>query len=124
MRKMTLMVAACTVLALSPAVRAADFGPSDQYQIVDTARHQEIRFKRDYKGKIFAAPGQVKSISEGWSGRVNVAVRVAGEEVNCWVNKVDAKDLADMDAGRRVQVTGEIRDTVFGDLQVDNCRLN
>ena len=123
MRKMSLMVAACTVLAFSPAVHAADFGPSDLGKIVDTARHQEARFNRDYKGKTFAATGQVKSISEGWFGSYNVAVSVAGNEVNCWI-KTDAKDLADMDTGKRVQINGEIRDTVFGDLQVDDCRVN
>ena len=118
------IAAVCTALTLSSAV-AADFGPSDLGRIVDMARNQEAKFQRDVKGKTFAGTAKVRSISQNWlTSNYQVNTRIANQEVTCWVKKSNSSKLADIDNGDSVTINGIVRDTVLGDLQVDDCRIN
>jgi hypothetical protein len=119
-------VVAALLAASTLSSHAADFGPTDIAKAIDTYKQNEIRFKRDYVGRM---------ISFGWtfagaSSRLFGGYRVEfgnggwGDNVAC-----DVKDQATLDKvvewnkGQLVTVTGTIDDVSIGDLLLKNCTL-
>jgi hypothetical protein len=121
MKKLVLaasMLAAVNTLASAQSTNDQVFTLKDLGRIVDASRGNEIRFNRDFKGRWFRDTLVLKSISEGW---FNSGYRVTFQGVDCRVNATEADALVDWSPVKRVQVTGRIKTTSMGDLQLESC---
>jgi hypothetical protein len=89
----------------------------DANAVVDS-RSNQVRFNRDYKGKIFQDTLTLKSITETPRGS---GYDVSFDGADCRVTATDAQRMIDWNKGQQVRVTGSIRTTASGDLQLDAC---
>lgn len=106
-----------------PISVGTDFGLSHLEQITRVSQENEARFRRDYKGRTFSATMPLKDISPGF-GRLHV--QFSGSfmiGVSCFVSKSEEAKLADMNKGQKYFVYGVIRDTVLGDLMLEDCKI-
>jgi hypothetical protein len=106
----------------------AEFKSTDIPRIVENSRNNEIRFNRDYKGRTFDSNMAFKSASEDSfrAGKYRISfAAVDGEgQVDCYVTDKQTIDMiADWPKGRSARVSGEIRSTVMGDVQLDTCTI-
>jgi hypothetical protein len=112
----------------SSALGQTSFGAKDIEAITKTSRSNDIRFKRDYKGKPFKATLPVNTISEHflWSNRYTATFgngRLSGN-VSCDVkDKATIEQMMDWDEGQMVTVSGTIYDTTLGDIDLKDCTL-
>ena len=96
------------------------FGPSDETRIIDASRNNELRFARDYKGKLFDG---VIPFSSATSGLFGTSYLIHFDSVYC----TGISDQAVLDrvinwkTGQRIHVHGVIRDTTLGDIQLQDC---
>jgi hypothetical protein len=87
-------------------------------QIVDDSRNNEPRFNRDFKGKPFGDVLVFQSISQTlWYWQAHF------EGAYCFVDEKTAKSMIDWNRGQQVAVSGTIKTTMFGDIQLDNCQF-
>jgi uncharacterized protein YraI len=107
-----------TGTATTDVATATYFTLRDAKDIVDTSRGNEVRFNRDYKGKTFQDVLTLKSITERLLGS---GYNVSFDGADCRVNATEAQRMIDWNKGQQVRVTGSIRTTAFGDLQLDAC---
>jgi uncharacterized protein len=110
------------------AESAHTFTNNDIAKIVDTSRSNEIRFNRDYKGKMFSDVLPFKSASERWlSGGYHVGFGskgLSGGGVDCEISDPKVlNEVVEWNTGLMVSVTGRIKTTSMGDLQLENCEL-
>jgi hypothetical protein len=103
------------------------YGPSDTTLIVETSRSNEARFDRDFKGETFigtmAFDGLERELlGSGW----RVSFRYGGvfDKVDCRVGDQTANGMIDWAKGRQVAVTGTIRTTIIGSIELDDCRFS
>jgi hypothetical protein len=105
------------------------FGAKDIEAITKTSRTNDIRFKRDYKGKPFKATLPVNTISEHflWSNRYTATFgrgQFSGN-VSCDVkDKATIGLMMDWDEGQMVTVSGTIDDTTLGNIDLKDCTLD
>lgn len=105
-------------LLVSPTIGLADdyFNMRYAKQIVDDNRNNEPRFNRDFKGKPFLDLLVFKGISQTlwkWQARFQGAY--------CFVDEKAAKSMIDWNKGQQIAVSGTINETMFGDIQLDDC---
>jgi predicted metalloprotease len=110
------------------AESAHTFTKNDIAKIVDTSRSNEIRFNRDYRGKIFSDALPFKSASERWfSGGYRVGFGskgLSGGGVDYEISDPKVlNEVVEWNTGLMVSVTGRLKSTSMGDLQLENCEL-
>jgi hypothetical protein len=127
MRKVmtTVLLIACA----TPALAAITFGLGDIDKIIDTSRHNEARFNRDYKGQGLTASLifdklQEKFFGDGWQVEFKYPGSGIFGGVDCTVDEAQARALVDWNQGRQVQVSGMIDTTIMGTLLLRDCRFN
>lgn len=102
------------------------FGRDEFAVITDASAHNESRFKRDYKGKLFSASGTLQSIDEGsWltDGQNQVNVRLGSFQTVYCFKKLDSAMVANWPSNMPIKITGIIDDTVLGQLNLKDCNL-
>jgi uncharacterized protein len=117
------------VVAPPAPVPAKPLSDQDIAQIVDVSRHNEMRFDRDYKGKLFEAPGTFERAARGLidAERYRIAVETPGGDVDCITSDTSVLDLAaNWKSGQPVTVSGRIETTSMGDIELyyNTCRLS
>jgi hypothetical protein len=105
------------------------FGAKDIQTITKTAKSNEIRFKRDYKGKPFTANLPVNRISENFLFKdrytATFGSNMLGNNVTCEVRDQPTIELMmDWDKGQKVTVSGTIDDTLLGDIKLKDCQYD
>jgi uncharacterized protein len=126
-------IQSCNTFAATAALEhyaqsAPTFTIKDIPKIVETSRSNEIRFNRDYKGKMFSDVLPFARASESWLGggyRVGFGSKgMAGGGVDCQISDPKVlNEVVEWNPGLMVSVTGRIRTTSMGDLQLENCDL-
>jgi predicted metalloprotease len=126
-------IQSCNTFAATPAVEqyaqsAPMFTTKDIPKIVETSRSNEIRFNRDYKGKMFSDVLPFTRASGTWLGggyRVGFGSKgMGGGGVDCQISDPTVlNEVVEWNPGLMVSVTGRIRTTSMGDLQLENCDL-
>jgi hypothetical protein len=126
-------IQSCNTFAATPAVEhyaqsAPMFTNKDIPNIVETSRSNEIRFNRDYKGKMFSDVLPFTRASETWLGggyRVGFGSKgMGGGGVDCQISDPKVlNEVVEWNPGLMVSVTGRIKTTSMGDLQLENCDL-
>jgi predicted metalloprotease len=126
-------IQSCNTFAATPAddhyaQSAPMFTNKDIPTIVETSRSNEIRFNRDYKGKIFSDVLPFTRASETWLGggyRVGFGSKgMGGGGVDCQISDPKVlNEVVEWNPGLMVSVTGRIKTTSMGDLQLENCDL-
>jgi len=124
---------AATVLTLVAGMAQAQaLNSNDIAAVANASRTNEIRFNRDYKGRAFSDIMIFESASENpfTAGHYRLAFQ-SGKSTSFLGNGVDCKtsdqsvlnEVIDWNKGQRVSVTGTIRTTLMGDIQLDDCKL-
>jgi predicted metalloprotease len=125
-------IQSCNTFAATPDVEYVQSAPTftnrDIAKIVETSRSNEIPFNRDYKGKMFSDVLPFKMASETWLGggyRVGFGSRgMGGGGVDCQISDPKVlNEVVEWNPGLMVSVTGKIKTTSMGDLQLENCDL-
>jgi hypothetical protein len=118
-----------TAPAPAPAIArpASDFTEADIANIVASSRGNEIRFNRDFKGRLLLARGSFTSASETWTkGEYRVSMRTAGGGVDCITTDPEILNAAsNWNAGQPVVIQGAIRTTLMGDVLLSpGCQVS
>ena len=127
------VISTCNTFAATQVVEqyaetADTFTNKDIAKIVDTSRSNEIRFNRDYRGKIFSDVLPFKRASETWfSGGYRVGFGskgLGGGGVDCEISDPKVlNEVVEWNPGLMVSVMGKIKTTSMGDLQLESCEL-
>jgi len=104
------------------------FSTPDIARIVETSRTNEIRFNRDFRGRSFNAVMTLGKVSESFftTGEYTIALKSnAGRNgVDCRISDPAVLNMVvDWNEGQKVEVLGNIKGTIVGDLQLSNCTL-
>ena len=98
------------------------FTGSDIATIVDTSRQNEVRFNRDYKGKVFSDVLTFEQMTENTFGS-DIHIHFRG--AYCFSDdKAMLQRMIEWNKGHRARVTGVIRTTMFGDIALKNCVIS
>jgi hypothetical protein len=103
------------------------FGDDQLRDIVYAAQNNEVHFDRAFKGKRFAADGIFDSAQKALFSNHEYILRVLTRSgsVNCATSESALLDQTEKwGKGHPVRVTGEINDTIIGELKLANgCRV-
>jgi len=104
-------------------------GEKDIETIIKTAQSNEIRFKRDFKGRPFKATLPVNRISENYFTEDRYTAtfgnNLFSNNVTCEVKDRHTIDLMmDWDKGQIVAVAGNIGNARFGDIELKDCQYD
>jgi hypothetical protein len=121
MRKLLLVSA---MLVSTSALAVECLGPTDIQKAIDTYHQNEMRFRRDFKGKQIAFTWNFSSAS-AYTHSTSVTFGGSGTSVVCRDVSQQVVDLmVDWDKGQWASVEGTIDDAGFGDtLWLKNCRV-
>jgi hypothetical protein len=115
------------LIGLSGQALGQTLGKDDIALMVKTSQSNDLRFKRDYTGKPFSTILPMRVISENPFSRGNYRITF-GEatffgNVNCEVSdKVDLDQMVEWNRGDLIEVSGTVKGTLAGDLQLDACK--
>jgi hypothetical protein len=116
-----LFMAASAVAALAcGTANAQSFGVDDVDRIVEVSRNNDLKFARDYKGKIFTANVAYKKIVESTFG-VGYTVYFDVGWCSGVVDKAVLDRVVDWDTGRMVRLRGLIDSTFMGNMTLEHC---
>ena len=102
--------------------RPVDFTARDIETIVAVSRQNELRFNRDYKGRVFSDMLTFKSMTENTFGSdMHVSFRGAYFFVS---DKAMQQRMIEWNKGHRAKVTGVIKTTMFGDIALTNVVIS
>ena len=102
--------------------RPVDFTARDIETIVEVSRQNEVRFNRDYKGRVFSDVLMFKSMTENTFGS-DMHVNFRG--AYCFVSdKAMQQRMIEWNKGHRARVTGVIGTTMFGDIALKSCVIS
>jgi hypothetical protein len=132
MRKLLLTTVTASVIGLAGNVAHAaidtrpELGPDDIAKAIETAKQNELRFKRDYEGRtIFFSWVFYKvssSFSDGW--RVEFGNGSFSGNVYCRVSDQSTLNrVIEWDKGHHATIRGTIVDGSWGDLELKNCSV-
>jgi hypothetical protein len=115
--------------ALGQTSQQTPFGAKDIETITKTAKSNQMRFKRDYKGKLFEATLPVNRISENFLSKDRYTATFGrntfSNNVDCEVADQKTIELMmDWDEGQMVTVSGTIDDTIMGDIRLKGCQYD
>ena len=102
--------------------RPVDFTARDIETMVEVSRQNEVRFNRDYKGRVFSDVLTFKSMTENTFGSdMHVDFRGA----YCFVSdKAMQQRMIEWNKGHRARVTGVIQTTMFGDIALKDVVIS
>ena len=105
------------------STHASFFGANDLPVISTTSQQNDARFQRDYKGKLIQFVGAFVSLQDALFGTKLLEVQAQGITVDCLGWSDLSRAAIDWNAGDSISITGKIRDTVLGDLQLTDCSV-
>ena len=101
----------------------------DLPKIVSTYRENEIRFKRDFVGKLFSDVLPFRSATEsmfsGGSYRIGFGTGGFTSDVDCRVtSSADISRIVNWNKGEKIHIQGLVKDVTMGSVQLDRCNFS
>jgi hypothetical protein len=120
------LVLATLVVAISAPVMAQSM-LANVDAIVDASQNNELKFKRDWKGKQITLMMTYKGSSEQLFGGGFYIDFINGAKntISCKTGKtgIDVDQATDLSKGQRMTVTGTVQDTTLGQLFLTQCQF-
>jgi hypothetical protein len=117
----SMIVALVAVIAANHSATAQELSEKNIPDIVNASQNNEIRFDRDYRGRGITANGILSGVQEVMflHGQFAISVSTSFGDIDCYTSDKKILDAAvDWNAGQAVVVSGIIRDTLLGDIQL------